>query len=129
MSPRAPEIRALGATSHVIGSGLVRHLQWYLEDMAPDFDGNWTDPKRVTYEAAGMLRGKLLTLGPKAIAAGVRAKRAGAYQTGVKGDAWQQGGVWIVLPDGSLPWTHTNDHAGDDADPDSILSALVAAVG
>ncbi|MCP4872741.1 MAG: hypothetical protein GY898_28960 [Proteobacteria bacterium] len=128
MSPRADEFRALGAALHVVSNGTVQHLNWFMEDTEPDFDGSWTDPSRKSYDAAGMLRGRLRTLGPKAAAQGLRAARGGHKQKGVKGDAWQQGGVWIVMPDGSVPWTYTNDNAGDHADPDTILTALKAAV-
>ncbi len=124
LSPRAPEIRAAGARLHVIGCGLVQHLKWFLEDVNPDFDGSWTDPKRATYDAAGLVRGRLATLGPAAVAQGARALAGGHIQKGIKGDAWQQGGVWIVNPDGSVPWTYTNKNAGDHAAPDAIVAAL-----
>lgn len=129
LNPRAAEVRQRGAKLHVIGCGQVKHLQWFLEDVEPDFDGCWTDPKRATYDAAGLLRGRLLTLGPSALAQGARALRGGHRQAGVKGDAWQQGGAWIVRPDGSVPWVYTNENAGDHADPDAILVALDEALG
>ncbi len=127
LNPRVGDVHDAGAAVHVIGCGLVKHLQWFLEDLPNDFDGNWTDPKRATYEAAGMLRGKWRTLGLGATVQGGRALKSGARQKGVKGDAWQQGGVWIVHPDGSVPWTYTNKNAGDHASPDAILSALRSA--
>jgi len=129
LSPPAGEFRSRGVALHVVGCGTVQHLNWFIEDVAPDFDGNWTDPGRATYEAAGHVRGRMATLGPAAVMQGARARKSGARQKGVKGDAWQQGGAWIVLPDGSVPWTYRNDNAGDHAAPEDILSALDAAVG
>jgi hypothetical protein len=124
--PRVDELRAAGAAVHVVGCGEVAHLNWFIEDMKPDFDGNWTDLGRTTYDAAGLIRGRLATLGPAAVKQSWRARKAGARQAGIKGDTWQQGGVWIVRPDGSVPWTYANDNAGDHASPDDILSALDA---
>lgn len=128
MRPVVPEIRALGGELVAIGSGTIQHLGWFLEDQKPDYPV-YTDPGVAVFAAAEMKRGALEVFGPRSLIAGVRALAAGHRQPGVKGDPSQNGGVMIVLPDGSIPWKHLSAYAGDHPPGERILAELRRAVG
>ena len=55
--------------------------------------------------------------------------RDGVMQGRRIGHPAQLGGAMIVLPDGSIPWTHMSEEASDIARPAEILAALRNARG
>lgn len=122
------EIRALGAELVVVGNGTVEHLRWFLEDQAPDFPV-YTDPELAVYRAAGMRRDAGAFLSVKVLKSTLRARRAGYTQPGVKGDPWQQGGVLVILPDGTIAYRHASGYLGDLPAPADVVAALRRAVG
>jgi prostamide/prostaglandin F2alpha synthase len=89
------------------------------------------DEERASYKAAGAKRattGELL--GPKVVAKGIRnAVTKGVVQGRIIGDAAQLGGTMLVMPDGSVPWTHMSEDAGDNASTEEILEAAKSAAG
>ena len=116
-------IRARGAELVVVGNGRPEH--------AADFRAThdlrfplYVDPELRAYAAAGLERGVLRTLGPRALAAGWRAFRAGYRQGMTQGDPWQEGGVFVIRPDGTVPFAQVSESAGDHAHPQDILAAL-----
>lgn len=108
----------------VVGNGTAEHARWFVEDEGVTVTV-LTDPDRVAFRAIGARRGAASSLGPATVAASLRAFRRGFRASGVKGDALQQGAVWIVGPGGELVWHHTSRWAGDHPDPAEILSALL----
>ena len=123
MRPTIPQLRAAGAELVLVGNGTVEHLRWFLEDQAPDFPV-YTDPTLAVYRRAGMRRDAGAMLHPGSVRATLRARRAGFTQPGVKGDPWQQGGVLVIRPDGSIAFRHVSRHLGDHPAPEPILAAL-----
>ncbi len=85
-----------------------------------------TDPSLNSYRALGLKRGVLATLGPASVLAGVRASLRGLRQTSLQGDAWQQGGLLLLMPDGQVPFIQRNENAGDRPELDAALVALAA---
>jgi dehydrogenase/reductase SDR family protein 12 len=116
-------IRALGAELVIIGNGSPLFAQGFREDLdlqCPVL----TDPDLVSYRAAGLRRGRVELLSPQLFTNGLRAWRTGARQTGVEGDPWQLGGVFLVRPDGATVFAQRSGVAGDHADIKAILTAL-----
>jgi hypothetical protein len=116
-------IRERGAELVFVGNGSRPHARAFREDLgiaAPVY----VDPERRAYAALGMKRG----LGPLAALAtarnSVRALRAGFRQTGVRGDAWQLGGVLVVRPGGKVAYRYLSAAAGDHPPVDDFLAAI-----
>lgn len=87
------------------------------------------DEKRASYKAAGAKKANAKELvGPRLIARGALATvRTRQLQTRTVGDAAQLGGALVVIPDGTVTWSHMSEDASDNAQPDEILAALQAA--
>jgi len=67
-------------------------------------------------------------LGPRLMLKGTTsALRSGLRQTTTKGHAAQLGGVLIVAPDGSMPYVHLADDAGDNSPSEEVLAAARSA--
>lgn len=120
------EIRAAGGELIVIGNGSPTFIDGFRETTG--WDGPlYTDPSLEAYKAAGLKRGVLTVLNPRSALAALGALREGFRQGRTQGDAWQQGGVVIVAPDGDVLWTQVSEHAGDNAGADEIIRALRSA--
>jgi hypothetical protein len=89
----------------------------------------FTDPTRRTYRALGFRRSVRSALGWSALRNIWRGLRAGSRQRGLKGDAWQQGGVIIVLPSGSVPYRFASRVSGDHPVPSEIVAVLHQVIG
>jgi len=100
-------------------------LFFYQEDVAQGegfFGHLWpearavSDPTKRFYHAFGLKRGSFKqTLGPQAIACGIRASAKGHFVTKPTADVWQMPGLFIV--EGELVlWAHEFDHVGDIPD-------------
>jgi AhpC/TSA antioxidant enzyme len=122
-----PRIEDAGASLFVVGNGLPQQAKWFAEDTGLREEQLFTDPARATYKAAGLKRGFLRTMGPAVWAKGRRARQGGFKQSGVKGDPWQEGGVFVVTPDGSVPYSYISETAGDHPEPADVVAAVEAA--
>jgi hypothetical protein len=85
----------------------------------------FTDPSRATYAAMGAKSGALRLLDPRVLLAGARSFREGHGQTAVKGDPFQLGGELVVRAGGAVAFVHHSAFAGDHADVEPVLRALV----
>ena len=124
------QIRAAGAELVVVGNGSAKQAKAFLAELADagepiDFP-LLTDPGRRTYKAAGLKRSIGATLNPALLGNAVRAFKKGHRQQGVKGDPWQQGGVFVVTPDDRVVFEQVSRAAGDHADPGAVLAAVAA---
>jgi NAD(P)-dependent dehydrogenase (short-subunit alcohol dehydrogenase family) len=54
----------------------------------------------------------------------MRAWRSGFRQSGVQGDPWQLGGVFVIRPEAELVYRYVSREAGDHAPAEEILAAL-----
>jgi len=120
-------IHAAGGELVVIGSGTPNFVAGFRE--TTKYDGPlYVDPQLLSYQAAGLKRGLLRTLNPLTIAMGVRAISRGNFQGRTQGDAYQQGGVLVVMPPGRIVYEHVSDVAGDNAPAREVVAALQAAM-
>lgn len=138
-------IHAHGAELVVIGNGTRHFAGAFREDLQLETP-LYVDTTRASYRALGMKRGLARTLGSwdtwvrmlRALRDGFRQKRVRvivrwwyrsvpALVPGTQGDAWQLGGVLVVLPDGRVPYRYLSTFAGDHPPPSDALAALEAA--
>lgn len=120
---RQEEIRATGAEIIAVGIGSPGHAAGFVEDFAIPFPV-FVDSELRVYRALGARRGLGTALRLGTFRAALGAFRRGFRQSAATGDAMQQGGVLVVLPDGSVPYHHLSTFAGDHPDPDALLAAL-----
>ena len=88
-----------------------------------------TDPSLKAFELAHLERSVLATVGPSAVRAAWRARKAGYRQVAIEGDKLQQGGMLLVDKSGALAFYHRNDNLGDHADPAEVVAAARALPG
>lgn len=123
MRGEVDRIRSAGAELVVVGNGQPWQAEAFRKQMkldAPVF----VDPSLEAYKAAGLRRGARGLLGVSVLGNAVRALRDGHRQGAVQGDAWQLGGVLVVRPDGSVPFAHVHQKAGELTAADDVLAAL-----
>ena len=119
-------IRNAGAEVFVIGNGSPSFIEGFRE--TTKYDGViYTDPSLAVFQAAQLKRGVMTTLNPRAIGKTVGAFMRGHRQGLTQGDAWQQGGVLVIAPDGTVKWHHASERPGDNAEPRQIVAALKSA--
>lgn len=117
------QIHDRGAELVVVGNGRPEQARDFKEKQKITFP-LLTDPALEAYRAAGLRRGLISSLGPRSMLHGLRALSSGNVQTSVKGDPWQQGGVFVITPAGKVLFTQRSKEAGDHADTADILAAL-----
>src|SRR5213083_2265323 len=103
--PHVDTLRDAGVALAIIGSGAPNFARGFKQQMQIDVP-IYCDEKLAAYQATSMKRGLRHMLHPGQIP---RWKEAGRYFTlKLEGDATQQGGVVIVLPDGRVPYRFHN---------------------
>jgi NAD(P)-dependent dehydrogenase (short-subunit alcohol dehydrogenase family) len=117
------EIRARGAELVIVGNGAANFAAAFREDFELDCP-LLVDPELRAYRAAGLRRGRVELLSPRLPLNALRALRSGARQTGVQGDPWQLGGVFVIRAGGELMYRYVSREAGDHAPVSEILAAL-----
>ncbi len=120
---KVDEIRARGAELVIVGNGAASFAAAFREDFALDCP-LLVDPELRAYRAAGLRRGRAELLSPRLPLNAIRALRSGARQSGVQGDPWQLGGVFVIRPGGSLMYRYVSREAGDHAPVNDVLAAL-----
>jgi len=122
-----PQIHAADSELVIVGNGSASQASWFVETTGmttPVF----TDPSRATYRIVGATRGLSGVLHPKVFLRALQALRAGFHQRQTAGDATQLGGVFIVKPNGSIPYAYRSRFAGDMPSANDVLRALRDAV-
>lgn len=119
-------IEAAGARLVVIGQGNPAQANHFRETQKVNDLPILVDPKRKTYKLAGTKVGSFSELlGPAVVLKGIRTSAKEKVRQGATvGHAAQLGGTVLVLPDGSVPWTHLSDDASDNASVDEIVEAI-----
>jgi NAD(P)-dependent dehydrogenase (short-subunit alcohol dehydrogenase family)/peroxiredoxin len=120
---RLPEIRERGAELVIVGNGARHFAEAFREDQGLDVPV-LIDPELRAYRTAGLRRGRVEILSPRLPLHALRALRAGHRQTGVQGDPWQLGGVFVIRPGGALAYRYVSREAGDHPAADEVLEAL-----
>jgi hypothetical protein len=123
---RLDDIRASGAELVLIGNGSPAHARDFASREATGIRV-LADPSLRTYEALGLKRSKAATLDPASVVAGARSTLRGHRQGKLQGDAWQQGGLFVVAPGGEVLFEQRNKSAGERPRLDAALAAIVRA--
>lgn len=123
MSAIGDAIEALGAGLVFVGSGSAQYAKWFQEDYAPHWPV-YSDAELVTYRALEARRGFRSSVNPRTIWLSFRALARGFRQGSTQGDQYQQGAVCIITPDGTMPYLHVSEVAGDHPRPDVVLAVL-----
>ena len=109
----------------VVGNGNVTQAARFAAERKLPF-ALYTDPSLTTYEAAGLKRGATL-FGAASLRSARDAMKNGHFQSATEGDPWQQGGAFVILPDGRVPFSRISEVAGDHFAPELALAALTRA--
>ena len=125
MQGRRQEIESAGGRLIFVGNGSPRLAQRFRERTVPGATV-LTDPTLATYRALRLRRGVGETLGPRSLFAGARSVLRGNRQGRVQGDAWQQGGLFVVAPGGEVVFAQRNRDAAERPRIDEALDALKA---
>lgn len=117
------QLRAAGADLTIIGNGTPNFIAGFREQTS--YQGPiYVDPSLQVYKAAELKRGMLRTFDPRALGKTIGAFTRGRRQGTVQGDAFQQGGVLVIGPDGEVKFHHASDRPGDNATVEEIVAAL-----
>ena len=117
-------IRSRGAELHFVGNGNRHFAQAFREQFVPGAS-LFVDTGREAYRALGMKRSVVATLASLATwKRGLRALRSGFRQGTVQGDAFQLGGVLVVLPGGRIAYRYVSESAGDHPPVEKALEAV-----
>src|SRR3954447_23265845 len=119
------EINEAGARLVFVGQATPKHAAHFRRRFAPDVQ-ILADEDRKTYKLAGAIRGGAAQLiGPSVVLKGLgRSVKNRSVQGRPIGDVAQLGGTLIVMPDGTITWSHLSTNAADNATVDEILEAL-----
>jgi uncharacterized protein YjhX (UPF0386 family) len=120
---RLGEIKAAGGELVLIGNGSPRQAAGYQRLYAPDCTV-LTDPTLEVYRALGLKRGVMATMGPSTWVRAARSLAGGHVQGELAGDAWQQGGLFVMAPGGRLVFEQRNRDAATRPDIEGALRAL-----
>ena len=123
MSGITSQIHETGAELVVIGNGSPEQVGWFIEDYGVHTPV-YTDPTLVVYGIVGARKGILTLLHPRAFLNRFRALTKGFRQSKTQGSAMQQGGVFVVMPNGSIPYRYLARASGDHPRPEVVLNAL-----
>jgi hypothetical protein len=114
----------------VIGQGRPEQAEDFRRSQGVEELELLVDEGRKSYKAAGT---KMATfnelLGPRVVLKGIRRAAASRVHQGrTVGHNAQLGGVLLVMPDGSIPYAHLAEDAGDNPPNDEVLAAIERAV-
>jgi len=127
LRPEIDSIHKLGGELVIVGNGKPFFASAFKEDMGVDTP-LYCDTQLNAYKAAGLKRSIWYTIGPPAWGNAWRAFHSGFRQTSLKGDPWQEGGVFVITPDGAAPYRYVSSAAGDHPPNSDVLAALRSAV-
>ena len=121
------EFNKLGVRAVVIGHSSLRYAKAFVDETKIDLPV-YVDEKRVLYKALEFKRPLLSFLNPKVFKRAAEARKEGFTQPGVWGDAFQLGGVVLLMPDGSMPYRYASQFAGDHPKIENLKAEVKKAV-
>ncbi len=120
------ELEELGARLVVVGNGSPSFIAGFREKSG--FTGAlYSDPSRVLYRSLQLERGLRSSINGRSMARAVSAFRSGHRQSQVQGDAFQQGGVFVITSKGESTLEYRSQFAGDHPTTSEIRRAVVEA--
>ena len=117
----------LGAQAVVVGHSSLRYAKAFVEETKIDLPV-YVDEKRLIYKALEFKRPFLAFLTPRVFKRAAEARKEGFTQPGVFGDAFQLGGVVLLMPDGSMPYKYSSQFPGDHPKLDDLRAEVKKAV-
>ena len=96
----------------MVGHSSLRYAKAFVDETKIELPV-YVDEKRVVYKALEFKRPLLAFLTPKVFKRAAEARKEGFTQPGVHGDAFQLGGVVLLMPDGSMPYKYSSQFPGD----------------
>lgn len=121
LRPVWSRIEAVGVQPVVIGNGTPLMAEAFAEEAGLAVP-LYTNPGREVYAALGAKRpGVSALLNPLMYWRAFRLMLRGFLPKQVQGDAAQLGGVFLVRPDGSMPYAYRSDLAGDHPSAEELL--------
>jgi len=128
--PHVAQLSQLGLTIVLIGSGQQQHLAGFIErhKLAGYPLEMLTDPSLTMFRAAGLQRSLWRTLGPTALAKEVVARTRGYFSTNLEGDVFQQGGVLLCDPRGTVVFSREHRYASEPIAATVIVKAALRLV-
>lgn len=122
--PAIPAIHEAGAELVIVGSGNPAMAGYFAEDYGVTTP-LYTDPSRDVYRAFGARRPTWAALlNPRLYWNALRVALRGHWPGRPQGDLAQLGGVFIVLPDGKMPFAYRSSVAGDLPSPRRVIDEL-----
>lgn len=118
-----PRFAAEGLKLAVVGNGSVKHAADFAQEEQIPFP-LYTDPRRGSYQQAGLKRSIFATFNWTAVKNIWRARRGRFKQTMVRGDAWQQGGAFVFAPGNKVLFEQRSEAGGDHVDPRELIRAI-----
>src|SRR5687767_5949317 len=112
----------------MVGNG-NRHFAQAFRDELGLTTPLYVDTKKEAYRALDMKRSVLAVLTPAAAVRAVKAVLGGARQKRVQGDAFQMGGVLVVLPGGTVAYEYRSASPGDHPKMEDVIGALRRVAG
>jgi peroxiredoxin len=117
------QLAARGADVVIIGNGSPSFIGGFRDETG--WPGPiYTDPSLAAYREAELVRSVGSTLDPRSLGQAAKALWRGQRQGRTQGDQWQQGGVLVIDPSGTVRWRHASGRPGDNAAPARIIAAL-----
>ena len=118
----------LGAQAVVIGHSSLRYAKAFVDETKIELPV-YVDEKRVLYKALEFKRPFLAFLTPRVFKRAAEARQEGFTQPGVHGDAFQLGGVVLLMPDGSMPYKYSSQFPGDHPKLEDLKAEVRKATG
>jgi len=122
---KVDEIHSLGAEMVIIGNGNAQFATSFKKKLNLTVP-LYVDPSLASYNAAGLKRTKLGTLGPRNFLPALKALFTGNFQGKTQGDPYQQGGVFIVFPGDRLAYSYICKRSSDRPPGKKIVERLRA---
>lgn len=120
------DIEALGTAMVFIGNGTPPMAEAFVEETGLDVP-LYTNPGREVYQALGTRRPPAIALlDPRLWLNGLRSVLHGHFPRPRRGDSAQLGGVFLILPDGSMPYAYRSERGGDHPSNSEVLAAVRA---
>jgi hypothetical protein len=120
------DIEASGVRLVFIGNGTAPMAEAFIEETGLDVP-LYTNPGREVYAALGTRRPSLVALlDPRLWWNGLRTILHGHLPGRARGDVAQLGGVFLVRPDGSVPYAYRSERGGDHPANATLLEAIAA---
>jgi peroxiredoxin len=129
LRPRLADLERLGIDVIIVGSGSASQLEAFVEreHLARPGVHCFTDPSLAVYRAAGFVRSRWATFGPRALGQAARAWLRGHRNGRAEGDLLQQGGTLYVRRGGKVAFYHRADSLGDHAPIADVVDVALAA--